>query len=204
MFVDRTVFVASVALFAAVMTTAAQAQCGGCGYAAPAPVAYAPVYAPVVPQAYAPAVEIPVPVAAAPLAVDHWDTGGWAPSSSWGTGCGGCGCGSCGCGGCGGAAVGYAPASPLYVVNQGPEYSGPGFMVPFGTYSPGTGVAPLAAYPYVGEPGYHPYGYGVRRPYVRPYMRPYYARPYYRSRYVYHPYAYRRHYPYYRPAGVRG
>ena len=29
-----------------------------------------------------------------------------------------------------GRSVGYAP-SPLYVVNQGPEYSGPGMMVPY-------------------------------------------------------------------------
>jgi hypothetical protein len=115
-----------------------------------------------------------------------------------GVGCGGCGGGGCGgfggvafgggfggfggggclgggCGGCGGcsATFGYHPVapSPLYVVNQGPEYSGPGLMVPFGTYSPATNVAAPGAYPYVAG---HGYGYGPR-----------YPRPYYGSRYTY-------------------
>ena len=65
-------------------------------------------------------------------------------------GCGGCGAplatyaqpavgrgGGCGCSGCGGCGGGYAtPAieptpiapSPIYVVNQGPDYTGPGIM----------------------------------------------------------------------------
>ena len=32
--------------------------------------------------------------------------------------------------------------SPLYVVNQGPEYTGPGLMVPYGTYAPAAAYAP--------------------------------------------------------------
>jgi hypothetical protein len=162
---------------APVQTYAPVQPCGGCG----APVVYAqPAPQPVVmqgcggcgtPVVYAqpaPVVQ-PVPVMAAPIAVDHWDTGG-------------CGCGSCGgcqapvttCGGCGSSTFGYhaaVVASPLYVVNQGPEYSGPGLMVPYGTYSPATNVASPAAYPYVSGPGYR---YGPR-----------FAHPYYRANYAY-------------------
>jgi len=167
----RTVLVAIVSVLAtAFASAAAHAQCGGCG----APVAYAPAsyyaggcggcgaslpvtYAEPAPQpvVYAQptcggcgcggcATLQAVPVAPAPIAVDHWDTGGWVN---------GCGCGGCG-GGCA-TAYGYgyqavAVGSPLYVVNQGPEYSGPGLVRPFGTYAPWTGVANPAAYPYVG------------------------------------------------------
>ena len=68
----------------------------------------------------------------------------------------------CGIGGCGfnsflgfnscncARAVGYAP-SPLYVVNQGPEYTGPGLMVPYQSYSPGAAFAPAINYPYIGS-----------------------------------------------------
>jgi hypothetical protein len=178
----RTVLLAVVGVFAAAFATAAQAQCGGC--AAPIAYAAAPVYAggcggcgASLPVTYAEPIAAPfvyaqpscggcgcgacitvqaVPVAPAPIAVDHWDTGGWVG------GCG-CGCGGCGCGGCGGA-YGYLPiaaASPIYIVNQGPEYSGPGLMRPFGTYSPLTGLANPAAYPYVG-PGYARGPYGAR------------------------------------------
>jgi hypothetical protein len=107
--------------------------------------------------------------------------GGFGGGGCGGGGCGGCGgggCGGCGgggCGGCGGCSstFGYHPVAPapLYVVNQGPEYSGPGLMVPFGTYSPATNVAAPGAYPYVAGRGY---GYGPR-----------YPRPYYGSRYTY-------------------
>jgi hypothetical protein len=166
----RTVLLAIVSVFATAFATAAQAQCGGC--AAPIAYAAAPVYAggcggcgASLPLTYAAPAPAPivyaqptcgscgcggcaivqaVPVAPAPIAVDHWDTGGWV---------GGCGCG--GCGGCAGA-YGYQPiaaASPIYIVNQGPDYSGPGLMRPFGTYSPWTGLANPAAYPYIG-PGY--------------------------------------------------
>ena len=216
----RASLAAFVALFASALTSGAFAQCGGCGWGIPAPVAYAaaPIYAPISaysfggcgcggcgvavavtyaqPVAVQPAV-LPVAVAPAPVAVDHWDTGGcaWGGCGGFGLGgfgSGGCGCGSCG--GCGGSVV-YAPAAPavapapFYMVNQGPEYSGPGFMIPYGTYSPGAALAAPGGYPYVGTPGYRHYGYGYR-------MHPHYAHPYYR------PY---RH-PYYppRPLGSHG
>ena len=79
-------------------------------------------------------------------------------------GCGGigCGCGSCGCGR--GLLYGLAAApAPIYVVNQGPEYSGPGIMVPYHTYSPQAGFVAPYDYPYISGRGYgygHRYGYG--------------------------------------------
>ena len=149
-------------------------------------------------MSYAPQIE-PMPVAPAPIAVDHWDTGGWG---GW-SGCGRCG----GCGACGGS-IAYAPQiaqSPLYVVNQGPEYSGPGFMSPYRTYSPYRDVAAPANYPYIGawRPRY-------AHPYTAPSWRPRYVHPYYRARYAYHPHYYGpapywpRHNWYRRPRGVRG
>ena len=97
----------------------------------------------------APALPAP-PIAPAPIAVDHWDTGGW----------GGCGCGSCGCAGAALYARPVAPA-PIYVVNQGPEYTGPGIMVTYRTYSPQAGLAAPYDYPYISRPGYgYGYGYG--------------------------------------------
>lgn len=52
-------------------------------------------------------------------------------------------------------------AAPIYVVNQGPDYTGPGIMVPYHTWSSVPVAAPPAAYPYI-----HGYGrgYGVPRP----------------------------------------
>jgi len=67
----------------------------------------------------------------------------------------------------GGVAVPFGPPSALYVVNQGPTYSGPGIVVPYKTCSPDTAYAPAADYPYI--PGY--------------------ARPYY-DRYAFHDPAY--------------
>jgi hypothetical protein len=182
----RTVLVACAAVFATVFSSVAFAQCGGCGGVA---VTY------VQPIVVQPVVEVqPVVVQpivqAAPIAVDCWDTNGWG-----GGGCGRCGgCGGCGgCGCCGGCSstFGYHAAvgpSPLYVVNQGPEYSGPGLTVPYGSYSPATNLAAPAQYPYVAGPRF---GYGPR-----------YPRPYYGSRF-----AYQRHYwnPYrYYPHRWRG
>jgi hypothetical protein len=66
----------------------------------------------------------PVPLAPAPIHVPDF-------RQSW------AGWGSCGCCGCG-----TAP-SPLYVVDQGPDYTGPGLMEPFRTYTPAT------VFPYV-------------------------------------------------------
>jgi hypothetical protein len=190
----RTLLVASIGLVAATFASAAFAQCGSCGgqitYVQPAPQ---PVYVQPPPQlvyvqqapqpVYVPqptcggcgcggcASVAPVPIAAAPIAVDHWDTGGY----------GGCG-GGCGCNSCGGT-FGYraVASSPLYVVNQGPDYSGPGLMQPYGTYSPETDVSNPAEYPYASGPGY---GYGHR-----------FAHPYYRARFAGHPH-YWHHYGY--------
>src|SRR5271167_3647174 len=157
MLFHRTILVACSALFATVLSSAALAQCGSCGgwgvsaavACAPAPVYWggcggcgsvAVAVQPVVevqPVVVQPVVEA-VPIVPAPIAV------GWS---------GGCGCGSCG--GCG-STFGYQSAvvaSPYYVVNQGPVYSGPGVMVPFGTYSPTAGLSNPAAYPYVGGSG---------------------------------------------------
>jgi hypothetical protein len=185
----RSVLVACTAVFAAAFGSTAFAQCGGCGgavtYAQPVVEVQPVVVQPVVqvqPIQVQPVVEVQpivvqpvvqaVPVAPAPIAVDHWDTNGFG----CGGGCGGCG-GGCGCGGCGGGCGGcsstfgyHTVAAPMYVVNQGPEYSGPGLTVPFGTYSPATNLAAPAQYPYVAGPGY---SYGPRY-------------PYYRSRYAYH------------------
>ena len=175
MSLHRTLLVAFAALFATALSTAAFAGCGGCGFGYAAPVAYAPapVYAggcggcglavtyaepAPVPVVYAqggccggcggcggavavtyvqPVVE-PVAVMPAPIAVDHWDVGGFG-----------------GCGGCS-RTFGYVQpaAAPMYVVNQGPEYSGPGLVVPYGSYSPATDLAAPEAYPYIGGPAY--------------------------------------------------
>ena len=163
----RAMIAALVALFVTGTASVALAGCGGCGWSAVAPFAYPPAplyvsggcggcgsvavtFAPPVayaPPAFAPA---PPPIAPAPIAVDHWDTGGW----------GGCGCGRCGCGRAAEYAVPVAPA-PIFVVNQGPEYTGPGIMVPYHTYSPQADLAVLYDYPYISAPGYgHRYGYG--------------------------------------------
>jgi hypothetical protein len=145
-------------LFATVMAQAAFAGCGGCGgyavtYAYPAAqlVYAAPPVQPVVLAVPAPV----IPIAPAPIAVNNWDTNGWG---AWG----GCGCGGCGCGG-GAGLVAYAqpvaPGPSYYVVNQGPEYSGPGFMIPYGSWSPQADLAVPGEYPYVGGYGYrHRYG----------------------------------------------
>lgn len=197
----RAILVASTTLFAIGLSSAAFSGCGGCGFGPQA--AYAPaVYAQPVPADAIPA-PLPPPeaVAPAPIAVDHWDTGGCGALGDCGVGCGAFGRPACGdgCrfGGCGGfhtflgfnscdcgRAVGYAP-SPLYVVNQGPEYSGAGMMVPYQAYSPGAAFAPAINYPYVGP------GYGYREPGYLPhrvYRDPRYA---YRTRVYVHPRYYR-------------
>jgi len=80
----------------------------------------------------------PVPIAPAPIYVGPWSGGwsltpwsfgvGWSGWSGWG------GCGCCGCG---------AAPSSRYVVDRGPDYTGPGVMVPFLTYTP------TISFPYV-------------------------------------------------------
>ncbi len=191
----RTVLVAFTTLFAAGMTSVAFAGCGGCGgslaviyappieyapavaYALP-PVAYAPPVAYPPPVGYAPPVAYGPPIAPAPIAVDHWDTGGW-----------GCGCRR---------SVVYAPPvapapAPIYVVNQGPDYTGPGIMVPYGTYSPEAGLAAPYDYPYISGPG-HRYGYGTPYRTHRGYGHSYYGagpRYAYGERMSAHPHHYR-------------
>ncbi len=210
----RVMIAALAALFVTGTASVAMASCGGCGWGGLAPFAYAPAplyvsggcggcsslavtYAPPVyaPPAFAPA---PPPIAPAPIAVDHWDTGGWS-RCGWG-GCGGigCGCGSCGCGR--GLLYGLLAApGPIYVVNQGPEYTGPGIMVPYHTYSPQAGFVAPSDYPYISGRGY---GYGYRYGYGRGYgMRPYglrhaYAHPYdHRTGYGSTPYWHRHPHP---------
>jgi hypothetical protein len=89
--------------------------------------------------------------------------------SAWGGGCGGCGApAAC----CGTPAV-YTTPAPVYVVNQGPDYTGPGIMEPYRTYAPPAQYAPPPAYP--------PYaGYGPR---------PYYPVHHYYPNVAYHPHA---------------
>jgi hypothetical protein len=202
----RLVLTVSAALLAASLGSAVQAQCGGCGlqtpaiYAAPAQVYAVPASAYAAPAAIPAPVPLPAPVAPAPIAVDHWDTGGCgtlsgcgpfgAPAYGGGGGCGfgrcGNGCGLGGCGGyrgvgfagcnCGGS-VAYVP-SPLYVANQGPEYSGPGLMVPYQTYSPGAALAPAINYPYIAPRYRVRYAY---RPHVYVHPRYYRAVPRWRD-----------------------
>jgi len=225
----RVMIAALAALFVTGTASVALAGCVGCGWSGVAPFAYPPAplyvsggcggcgslavtYAPPVyaPPAFAPA---PPPIAPAPIAVDHWDTGGWG-GCGWG-GCGGigCGCGSCGCGR--GLLYGQLAApAPIYVVNQGPEYSGPGIMVPYHTYSPQQGFVAPYDYPYISGPGYgygHRYGYG----YHHGYAHPYYHRTGQRFAYGEHGYVHPHHYGYgptgyghryghpHRPVGMR-
>lgn len=178
----RTTLVALATLFTVGMTSFASACCDW-GYGAP--VVYAPVTyggyggyggcggcgVPTAAAVYA------QPVAPAPIAVGVW---GGAVSTGWG---GGCGCGACG--GCQGA-IGWGAPSPLYVVNQGPAYTGPGLMVPYGTYTPDTAYAPATDYPFVPA-------YGSAAPAYNPYFEHLYYRPRYGYRgpaYVHHAYGY--------------
>jgi len=113
MSLHRATIVGFVAVFTAAMTSLASACC------VPAASTNSPN---------------PIPLAPAPIYVGPW-SGSWSDSPrsfgpSWVSG----GCGCCSCGG--------APSS-LYVVDQGPTYTGPGVMEPFLTYTPAT------SYPYV-------------------------------------------------------
>jgi hypothetical protein len=102
---------------------------------------------------------------------------------------------SYGCGGCG-QSLAYAAAplmepqiapAPIYVANQGPEYAGPGIMIPYRTWAPGIPAA--IDYPYVS--GGYGYGYGYGHPY---HHGPRYA---YGAHYG-HPHAHWWRYPHYR------
>ena len=178
MSIHRVVPVVLATLFTAGISSAASANCCGWGAAA-APGDYAPVaYAsagcggcgtPTAAVVYAQPVAPTLP----PVAY-----GGWS-------GCGHCGGGLfsyapvayggwSGCGHCGGGLYSYAPGveaiavapAPIYVVNQGPDYTGPGIMTPFHTWTqPDSYVVP-GSYPYFSGYGaygaYHRYGYGHR------------------------------------------
>jgi len=167
--------------------------CGGCGTAvtydvtpiAPAPIAVGCCGAAVAPLAYvAPVAPVPV-VAGCGVGCG----GGW---SGWG-GCGWSGCGGWGggtwgswggCGGGCGAAAYVAPVAPapIYVVNQGPAYTGPGISVPYRNWSAVSAYPPARAYPYVpyrrhvayrGPMYGHPPYMGPRwRPGMGPWRRP--------------------------------
>ena len=205
MTLHRVLLVAVAALFSAGMTSVASANCCGWGYSAP--IAYAAQAdfgcggcgAPTAAVVYA------QPVAPAPIAVSSccgvsrglFTSYGWYGWSGWGSGWGvgrGWGCGNCGCYACG--QVAYA-APALYIVNQGPAYTGPGLMT-YPTYSPETAYVPATDYPYT--PGYcyrSGYGYGSRAFYPR-----YYARPFVHAHYAYrapfaHPYVHPYMHPHY-------
>jgi hypothetical protein len=141
----RTVFLVLAFAFTAGMTSVASAGCGGCGTPTAA-VVYAQPVAPTPPR----------------VAVSAWTWG-----TTWGVGCG-----------CHRAYV-YAatPAvelmpiapAPIYVVNQGPDYTGPGIMVPYHTWTPASSYVVPGSYPYRGYRwGYR---YGWRRPFFAPRVR---------------------------------
>ncbi len=225
----RLVFVALATLFTVGMTSMASAGCCDWGgYAAPlsytevAPAVYGGCGGCGAPTAAAVYSE---PVAPAPIAVNTCCGSAWGGTSYWATTAGCCGgwtsnwsgcCGalswSVGCGNCGAVAWGggWTPGrcntcgiSPLYVVNQGPAYSGPGLMQPYATYSPDTAYAPASDYPYVPGHGYGPapvpppyFGHLYYRPHYA-YRAPVYAHPRYWGPMPYHHY-------WHRPLGVRG
>ena len=167
------------ALLTAGMTSAASACCG---YGVRAPVVYShwgcghcgahfwgcgrcglPTAAAVYAEPVAPA---PVPVA-------------------WTSGCG-CPCGCRGIFSAFGPTIAVTPIAPapIYVVNQGPEYTGPGIVVPYRTWTP-----PLAYY----GPRFR-YGYGYRyRGYGFGWHRHFYAGRHvaYRARFHSHPHYYK-------------
>ena len=144
----RSVLVALATMFTAASGSAFAGCCGG--WEAPAPVVYSsgcggcgaavtyvqPVVEPVAPVVYGcGGCATPVyaqPVEPAPIYV--------------GTGCGGCG-----------RSVVYTAPAPVYMVNQGPEYSGPGLIVPYRAYNPVDAYMPATNFPYVG--GYGHWGY---------------------------------------------
>jgi hypothetical protein len=172
---NRVVLAVVATLFTAGINSAASANC--CGWGAAAPVAYAPVTyasagcggcgtstaAVVYAQPVAPAQVLYAEPVAAPAPVVY---GGWS-----------------GCGHCGGGLVSYAPAveaiavapAPIYVVNQGPDYTGPGIMAPYHTWTPSASYVVPGAYPYVSGYGARYRGYGYRTGYAH---RPVYWRHY--------------------------
>lgn len=162
------------ALFTAGLSSAASACCS---WGVEAPVTYAPTGCggcgtPTAAIVYAQ----PVAPAPPPVAVSTWT--------------GGCGC-ACGCRGFysylapAAEPMPLAPA-PIYVTNQGPDFTGPGIMVPYHTWTPASSYVVPGAYPY--QPGYG-YGYGYRHGYGYRYGL---HRPYIGARVAYHGHFYGR------------
>jgi hypothetical protein len=160
-------------LFTASMTSVASAGC--CGWGVQAPVVYASTGCggcgtPTAAVVYAQ----PVAPTPPPVVVRSWD---WTrvAAPTWGNTWGGTWGTNWGC--CHRAFV-YAatPAvelmpvapAPIYVVNQGPDYTGPGITVPYHTWSPASSYVVPGSYPYYR--GYHRWGYryGWRRSYWGP------------------------------------
>jgi len=169
---NRIALVAFATLFSIFAPSLASACCD-----ATAPIAY-PAFAPLgydggCVGCVAPAVN-GTPVAPAPIVVGTVVTPFGGPCCNW-YGCGNCVWGAGWTGWTswsGGVGVPFGPPSSLYVVNQGPKYSGPGVMVPYRTYSPDTAYAPAADYPYV--PGYARPFYGRYAFHDPAYMNPRY------------------------------
>jgi hypothetical protein len=106
-------------------------------------------------------------------------------------GCGGCGVPAAPAACCGTPAV-YTTPAPVYVVNQGPDFTGPGIMEPYRTYAPPAQYVPPPAYP--------PYAGYAPRPYY-PAMHHYYPVHHYYPNMAYHPHAWAPRYygrPYWR------
>lgn len=74
----------------------------------------------------------------------------------------------------------YTTPAPLYMVNQGPDFNGPGIMEPYRTYAPPAMYAPPPAYPPYPMHRYYPVHhyspYAAYRPH--PWAPRYYGRPY--------------------------
>jgi hypothetical protein len=193
----RSILVAIATLITVGMTQVALAQtgCGGCGTAVYAPVIYATPIAPAPIAVGCGNCGVPVTCCAPSVAAYA------APVPEWGGGCGGCGTpvgyggygggyggGYSGCGGCGVPAV-YTTPAPLYVVNQGPAFEGPGLVVPYHSYAPPVEYAPPPAYP--------PYGGGYAGGYAGGYGGGYAHRYYPHVAYgggYYHPHMMAPHY----------
>jgi hypothetical protein len=180
----RTTFFVLALLFTAATTSAASACCDW-GFQAPVTYTYAPTtYAsagwggcggcgtPTAAVVYAQ----PVAPTPPPVAVTAW---------SWGTHWGCCHRSFVYAATPAVELMPVAPA-PIYVVNQGPDYSGPGIMVPYHTWTPASSYVVPGSYPYFH--GYHRWGYryGWHRPFAprlrvsygaRFYGHPFYRRP---------------------------
>jgi hypothetical protein len=204
---QRSILVAIATLITMGMTQVASAQtgCGGCGGVAYAPVIYA---TPIAPQPIAVGCGncgAPVTCCAPSVAASYA-----APVAQWAGGCGGCGApvgyggyggygsygggyggGYSGCGNCGGPAV-YTTPAPLYVVNQGPAFEGPGLMVPYHSYAPPVEYAP----PPVSPPYAGGYAGGYGGGYGGGYAHRYYPHVAYGGQGYYHPHMMAPHYGY--------